>query len=195
MDKHRRHNTVEAVLQMVYQCSQVIALGHDAHFLREVKRRVARKKLGKIGELSLHRDADDYSRLDDFDLDDYCSSEYYKHYQLVERFIDGDTTVSLLEVAKALRLLVEGHLHRCFPKKFTEGQTVGDMLGQVKGAVAPNPLALLHPLHAELVSFNEFAAAFHHDTSGGYTRVEINAAELLPFAKGALGFIQMRKFS
>lgn len=195
LDKHRRHNTVEAVLQMVNQCSQVIALGHDAHFLREVKRRVARKKLGKIGELSLHRDADDYSRLDDFDLDDYCSSEYYKHYQLVERFIDGDTTVSLLEVAKALRLLVEGHLHRCFPKKFAEGQTVGDMLGQVKGAVAPNPLALLHPLHAELVSFNEFAAAFHHDTSGGYTRVEINAAELLPFAKGALGFIQMRKFS
>jgi hypothetical protein len=100
----------------------------------------------------------------------------------------------MLEVAKALRLLVEGHLHRCFPKKFKEGQTVGDMLGQVKAAAPPNPLALLLPLHADLVSFNEFAAAFHHDTSGGYTRVEINQAELLPFAKGALGFIQMRTF-
>jgi hypothetical protein len=68
------------------------------------------------------------------------------------------------------------------------------MLGQVKAAVAPNPLALLQPLHADLVSFNEFAAAFHHDTSGGYVRAETTQAELLPFAKGALGFIQMRTF-
>ena len=194
LDRHRRHNTVEAVLKMVTECSQVIALGHDAHFLREVKRRVERKKIAIAGEYSLHRDAEEYSYLDSFDLDEYCSSDYYKHYQLVERFIAGDQTCSMLEVAKALRLLVEGHLHRCFPKKFKEGQTVGDMLGQGKAAAPPNPLALLLPLHADLVSFNEFAAAFHHDTSGGYTRVEINQAELLPFAKGALGFIQMRTF-
>jgi wobble nucleotide-excising tRNase len=194
LDKHRRHNTIEAVLQIATECSQVIALGHDAHFLREVKRRVERKKVATVGELSLQRDAEDYSHLDSFDLDEYCSSDYYKHYELVERFIAGDATCSLLEVAKALRLLVEGHLHRCFPKKFKEGQTVGDMLGQVKAAVAPNPLALLQPLHADLVSFNEFAAAFHHDTSGGYVRAETTQAELLPFAKGALGFIQMRTF-
>ncbi|WP_024692132.1 AAA family ATPase [Pseudomonas syringae] len=194
LDKHRRHMTVEAVLGMVKECAQVIALGHDAHFLREIKRRVARKDLAPMLELTLHRDAEDYSRLDSFDLDDYCSSEYYKHYQLVERFIAGDNAVSLLEVAKSLRLLVEGHLHRCFPKKFKEGQTVGEMLGLVRAALHPNPLALLQPLHADLVSFNEFAAAFHHDTSGGYTRTEINSAELLPFAKGALGFIQTRQF-
>ncbi len=194
LDKHRRHNTIEAMLRMINECAQVIALGHDAHFLREIKKRVGRKQLGITIELALQRDGDDYSYLDCFDLDDYCSSAYYKHYVLVERFVDGDNTVSLLEVAKALRLLVEGHLHRCFPKKFKEGQTVGEMLGQVKSATAPNPLALLHPLHAELVSFNEFAAAFHHDTSGGYTRTEVNAAELLPFAKGSLGFIQIRSF-
>lgn len=194
LDRHRRHNTIEAVLQIATECSQVIALGHDAHFLREVKRRVERKKVAPVGEFSLHRNEEDYSYLGSFDLDDYCSSDYYKHYHLVERFIEGDKSCSLLEVAKSLRLLVEGHLHRCFPKRFKEGQTVGDMLGQVKGAVPPNPLTLLQPLHAELVNFNEFAAAFHHDTSGGYTRVEINQAELLPFARGALGFIQMRKF-
>ncbi|MNO45769.1 hypothetical protein D3C76_360430 [compost metagenome] len=195
LDRHRRHYTVEALLQMAAECSQVIALGHDAHFLREVKRRVERKKLATVGEFSLHRDADDYSYLDSFDLDEYCSSDYYKHYHLVERFIAGDKSCSLLEVAKALRLLVEGHLHRCFPKRFKEGQTVGEMLGRVKGAVPPNPLTLLQPLHDDLVTFNEFAAAFHHDTSGGYTRVEINQPELLHFAKGALGFIQMRKFN
>lgn len=194
LDKHRRHNTIEAVLRILRECAQVIALGHDAHFLREVKKRVHKKQLGATAELALQRDGEDYSYLEAFDLDDYCSSEYYKHYVLVERFVGGDNTISLLEVAKALRLLVEGHLHRCFPKKFKEGQTVGDMLTQVKNATLPNALVRLQPLLADLVNFNEFAAAFHHDTSGGYSRTEVNAAELLPFARGALGFIQIRSF-
>lgn len=195
LDKHRRHNSIEAILKIVTECGQVIALGHDAHFLRELKKRVGKKKLGSTVELALHRDVDDYSILSSFDLDDYCSSEYYKHYVMVERFVNAESRGNLLEVAKSLRLLVEGHLHRCFPKKFKEGQTVGEMLDMVKNAVSPNPLARLQSLQMELVSFNEFAAAFHHDTSGGYPRTEVNEAELLPFAKGALSFIQVRSFT
>lgn len=195
LDKHRRHNTIETVLKMMGECAQVIALGHDAHFLRELKKRVIKKKLGTALELALHRDAHDYSYLDNFDLDDYCSSEYYKHYVSVERFVNAEPSSNILEVAKSLRLLIEGHLHRCFPKKFKDGQTVGEMLDLVKNATPPSPLVRLQSLHAELVSFNDFAAAFHHDTSGGYPRTEVNAAELLPFAKGALSFIQVRNFS
>ncbi|WP_412023911.1 AAA family ATPase [Burkholderia cepacia] len=194
LDRHRRHNTVEAVVRMALECAQVIALGHDAHFLRELKNKIAKKKVGATLELALHRDGEDFSYIDAFDLDEYCSSDYYKHYVLVERFVGGDHTVSLIEVAQALRLLVEGHLHRCFPKKFKDGLTVGEMLDQIKNANPPNPLAKLHSLHAELVNFNDFAAAFHHDTSGGYARTEVNAAELLPFAQGALSFIQIRSF-
>jgi wobble nucleotide-excising tRNase len=179
---------------MAVECAQVIALGHDAHFLRELKRAVTKKKVGATMELALQRDGEDYSYLDEFDLDEYCSSEYYKHFILVERFVGGDNTVSLSEVAKALRLLIEGHLHRCFPKRFKEGLTVGEMLDQVQNASAPNPLTRLQHLLPELVTFNDFASAFHHDTSGGYTKTETNAAELLPFAQGALSFIQIRSF-
>jgi wobble nucleotide-excising tRNase len=195
LDRHRRHNTTEAVLRMLAECSQVIAFGHDAHFLREVKKRATKKHLGETVELALQRDAQDFSYLDgDFDLDDFCSSEYYKNYVLVEKYIAAEPGIDRLEVAKALRLLVEGHLHRCFPKKFKEGQTVGEMLELVRTAIAPSPLVRLQSLRGELVSFNEFASAFHHDTSGGYPRNEVTDAELLPFAQGALGFIQMRSF-
>lgn len=195
LDKHRRHHTLDAVLKMLAECAQVVALGHDAHFLRELKKRALKKRLANSVELALQRDANDYSHIDgSFDLDDYCSSEYYKHYVLVERYVAAEQGCDRLDVAKALRLLVEGHLHRCFPKKFQEGQTVGEMLELVKTAVAPSPLTRLQPLYTDLVSFNDFAAAFHHDTSGGYPRVEVNDAELLPFAKGALGFIQARNF-
>lgn len=194
LDRHRRFNTVEAVVKMAAECGQVIALGHDAHFLRELKNRVTRKRVGPTLELALLRDGEDYSYLDQFDIDEYCSSDYYKHYVLVERFVGGDNTVSLLEVAKALRLLIEGHLHRCFPKKFKEGLTVGDMLDNVRNAKTPNPVARLQDMLTELLWFNDFASLFHHDTSGGYTKTETNAAELLPFAQGALNFIQLRRF-
>lgn len=194
LDRHRRHHTIDAVLKMLAECAQVITLGHDAHFLRELRKQSNKKKLGESVELALHRDAQDYSFLGEFDLDEYCSSAYYKHYVLVERFVNAEPISSLLDVAKSLRLLVEGHLHRCFPKKFKEGQTVGEMLDLVRNATPPNSLVRLQPLLDDLVSFNEFAAAFHHDTSGGYPRTDVNEAELLPFAKGALGFIQVRSF-
>jgi len=195
LDKHRRHNTIDAVLRMLAECAQVVALGHDAHFLRELKKWATKKNLADSVELALLRDAQDYSYLDgSFDLEDYCSSEYYKHYVLVERYIAAEPGVDRLDVAKVLRPLVEGHLHRCFPKKFKEGQTVGEMLELVITATASNPLVRLQPLRAELLRFNEFASAFHHDTSGAYPRNEVTDAELLPFAKGALGFIQVRSF-
>lgn len=196
LDKHRRHNTIDAVLRMLAECSQVVALGHDAHFLRELKKRAAKKQLGETAELAIQRDAEDFSFVDGrFDLDDYCSSEYYKHYVLVEGYVAANPHCEKLEVAKALRLLVEGHLHRCFPKKFKDGQTVGDMLDLIKNSPDNNPLSRLKPLLPDLVNFNEFASAFHHDTSGGYQRQEVTDAELLPFAKGVLGFIQMRTFT
>jgi len=195
LDRHRRHQTAEAVVRVASECAQVIALGHDAHFLKEVKKRATKKKVGAHVELALLRDAEEYSYLGAFDLDEYCSSDYYKHYTTVENFVGGANASGALEVAKALRPLVEGHLHRCFPRRFKDGTTVGEMLDQVRNAVAPNPLHRLQPHLGDLVDFNEFAAAFHHDTAGSDTRGEVNVAELLPYAKNALSFIQTRKFN
>lgn len=194
LDQHRRHNTADAAVKIAHECAQVIALGHDAHFLRDLRKRAENKKVGATLELCLHRDADNYSLLTDFDLDEFCASDYYKHYVLVEKFIAGLVPPGQhLDVAKALRLLVEGHLHRCFPRYFKEGQTVGAALDAVKNATGNSPLVALQPLLADLVNFNEYAAAYHHDTSGGHTRTDITDAELLHFAKAAIGFIQARK--
>lgn len=195
LDRHRRYQTAEAVIRIGAECAQVIALGHDAHFLRELKKRASKKKVGPHIELALHRDGNEYSFLAGFDLDEYCASDYYKHYMLVERFLGGDNTVSLLEVAKALRPLVEGHLHRCFPKQFKEGQSVGDMLEHIRNAAVGTPLACLQPHLRDLVNFNEFASAYHHDTADSEARTEANSTEMLPFAKGAIGFIQSRTFA
>lgn len=194
LDHHRRHNTAEATVKIALECAQIIVLGHDAHFLRDLRKRVNHRKIGETLEICLQRDADNYSFLTNFDLDEFCASDYYKNYVLIEKFLAGDVPQeNLLNVAKALRPLVEGHMHRAFPKRFKEGQTVGQMLEVVKTAVSPNPLVALQPLHTDLCDFNHFAASFHHDTSGGHSREDINDAELRQYAQAALNFIQSRK--
>ena len=70
---------------------------------------------------------------------------------------------------------------------------MGAMIQQIKDAQSGNSIAVLKPLTSELVSFNEYAAAFHHDTSGGHTQTNTNDGELHHFASAALRFIQTGK--
>ena len=192
LDLHRRTKTVEAVLSMSQQCKQVIALGHDAYFLRDIRKRVA--KVGcDVAELELRRGPENFTVMGAFDLDEFCASPYYKRYRLVETYVSGAAQVNMLEVAQALRLLVEGHIHRCFLGRFADGQTVGAMIQHIKEAHQGNPIQILQPLVPELLAFNEYAAMFHHDTSGGHTRTEVNDGELHSFASAAIRFIQAGK--
>ncbi len=192
LDQHRRAKTVEAVLMMTQQCKQVIVLGHDAYFLRDMRKRVA--KVGvEVAELELRRGAENFTVIGQFDLDEFCASPYYKRYRMVETYVTGSAQPNMLEVAQALRLLVEGHMHRCFLGRFAEGQTVGAMIQHIKEAQVGNPIIVLQPLVPDLLAFNEYAAMFHHDTSGGHTRTDVNDGELLHFASAALRFIQTGK--
>lgn len=192
LDLHRRAKTVEAILRMSQECKQVIALGHDAYFLRDIRKRVT--KIGaEVAELELRRGPENFTVIGSFDLDEFCASAYYKRYRLVETYITGAEQVNMLDTAQALRLLVEGHLHRCFLGRFADGLTVGMMIQNIKDAQPGNPIGVLQALVPELQSFNEYAAMFHHETSGGHTRTDVNDGELHHFASAALRFIQTGK--
>lgn len=192
LDLHRRAKTVEAVLAMSQQCKQVIALGHDAYFLRDIRKRVT--KVGcEVATFELRRGPENFTVIEQLDLDEFCASPYYKRYRLVETYITGKAQVNMLEVAQALRLLVEGHMHRCFLGRFADGLTMGSMIQNIKEAQPDNPICVLQPLVPELQAFNEYAAMFHHDTSGGHTRTDVNDGELQHYASAALRFIQAGK--
>ncbi|WP_144157947.1 AAA family ATPase [Paraburkholderia sp. BCC1885] len=192
LDLHRRAKTVEAALEMSRECEQVIALGHDAYFLRDIRKRAV-KANNEVTELELRRGPENYSVIGQFNLDEFCASPYYKNYRLVETYTTGAGSTSMLEVAQALRLLVEGHLHRCFVGRFPDGLTFGKMIQLIKEASSDNPISQLRGLAPDLQKFNEYAAMFHHDTSGGHARVDVNDGELLPFASAAIRFIQIGK--
>lgn len=190
LDHHRRTKTVDAVVAMAQQCRQILALGHDAYFLRDIGRKVSAKTGAAICTLELRRGPGSYSVIEAFDLDHFCASPYYKRYRLVEDFVTGARRVNSLEVAQALRLLVEGHLSRCFLGRFRDGHSVGQMLGDIRVAAPDNPIASLQAVLPELIRFNDYAATFHHDTSGGHARTDIVDGELEHYSQAALRFIQ-----
>jgi len=193
LDHHRRNSTLAAAVRIAQDCSQLIVLGHDAQFLRTLRKKCGGKVVEPL-EVALTPDQEGYSKLTDFSLDNYCASDYFKNYVMAEALINGAYPMDrLLDVAKALRPLVEGHLHKSFPNKFIEGQTFGQMLDRIRNAQHGSPLVALQPVVPDLVEFNDYAASFHHDTMGGHPREDINAAELKGYATMAMNFIQTRK--
>lgn len=190
LDRHRKTQTSVALTEIGNRCGQVIVLGHDAYFLRDVRRRVVEKKVGDVLSLEIQRGAGNFSVIGEVDLDELCASPYFKRYRLVEEYLSGNGGIDLLNVAVALRPLVEGHLHRCFPGKLKEGETFGSMLQQVKDAKESNPLVVLQHLVPSLQTFNDFAGAYHHDTSGRVPRQDVSDGELQTFATNALQFIR-----
>ncbi|MCI1016760.1 AAA family ATPase [Herbaspirillum sp. C7C2] len=193
LDHHRRNSTTLAAVKIAQECSQLIVFGHDAQFLRTLRKKCA-GKVDDVLELFLKPDQAGYSKLDDFNIDEYCASDYFKNYMTTEALINGTHPMDkLLDAAKALRPLVEGHLHKSFPKKFIEGQTFGQMLDRIRNAPQGSALAALQHIVPDLVDFNDYAASFHHDTMGGHPREDINATELRGYATVAMNFIQTRK--
>lgn len=189
LDKHRRAQTVETTGRIAKTCAQVIVLGHDGYFLRQLSRHLDDKKICAQVTFQMRRVADNFSELDEIDLEELCASDYYKRYRDLQDLIDGKATTSLLAVAQGLRPLVEGHLHRRFPGHIKEGVTFGEVLDQIKNAPATSPLAVLAPCLKDLGNLNDFAKQFHHDTTGKVPRQDVTDSELMVFGKQAMRLI------
>ena len=124
-----------------------------------------------------------------------CESDYYKWYRTIWNYLAGSTPDDLLPVAQALRVLVEGNLHRRFPGLIRDGVMMGDIIGLIERAPGGNPLEQLKPQVKDLRSFNEFARSFHHYTQGKIPRTSVTDGELQPFAKRAMAFVHLGTMS
>lgn len=183
LDKHRRAQTVDAITQLARSVEQLIVLAHDAYFLRDVHRRLTGKGFTP-GLLEAVRVVDGYSELrNGFDMNEACATDFYKHYRALEDFLAAKPSEKPLTVAQGLRPLLEGHLHRRFPGRISEGVTVGTVLQLIKDAPADSPLAVLQDSYYGLQELNDFASAFHHDTSGLAPRTDVTDAELKAYGE------------
>ena len=193
-DSNRRSQTIAALCEVASKCAQVIVLAHDAYFLYELEKAMIEENVAEVLPLQIRR-VGEFSELAPADFSMMCESDYYKRYRTTWNYLSKATPDDLLPVAQALRVLVEGNLHRRFPGLIREGVTMGVIIGLIEAAPVGSPLEQLKPQVKDLRSFNEFASMFHHDTQGKIPRTSVTDGELHPFAKQAIAFVHLGTMS
>ncbi|MFD0044925.1 AAA family ATPase [Pseudarthrobacter scleromae] len=189
MDAGRRHQTTEVVLEMEEAAKQLILCSHDAPFLRHYRSRSLRKDDNRaIAEIAIHDGPAGYSSWIQGSLDELCETEYLKMHRQVAEYL----SVGLHEpvhIAKQLRPLLEGYLHRRFPQAIREGLLLGEAIAKIRSSAAPSPLHFAVSVVDEIEKINTYAGNFHHDTNPGYVAAPVSRKELRDFASRTMDVV------
>jgi wobble nucleotide-excising tRNase len=190
MDLARRHESIRQSCSLASRCVQLIVLSHDPHFLRKLRKELARQQSSPYLEaVKIQRSQGGYSVFGATDLDDECASSYTRHHRMVQSYVDGTYPGDLRNVAKAIRPMLEGYLHRRFPGLIDSSLLFGQII-QRSGEDPASPLYHLQQHVSEYNAVNFYVGDFHHDTNQSADSVQIADAELRSYAIRALALIQ-----
>ena len=189
LDMNRKHYT-RVVLKEIYSMTeQLIVLAHDIYFIRDLRDALLKKdKSSPIAMFQLAPTKDNYTNFQSLDVDKECESAYFQHHRLLRDFADGKQSDER-SVAKAIRPMLEGYLHRRFPGLVSKELLFGQVLAEIKKAPNHNPLRYAQVLVDELNEINDYAGQFHHDTNPEAEMVRIVATELKTFVQRALSVV------
>ena len=109
---------------------------------------------------------------------------------MLTEFVEGSSTTELLDIAKAIRPLLEGYLHRRFPNCIDRGLVFGDIIRAIHNSPSNSPLSYVESsVIDELNAINLYAGKFHHDTNPSANSVRVIDTELKRFAERALKIV------
>jgi wobble nucleotide-excising tRNase len=165
-------------------------LAHDPYFLRDLRDALKKDdKTTTVGLFQLTAAQDGYTDFAAIDIDQECESPYSRHHRLLKDF-SGGKGGDPRNVAKAIRPLLEGYLHRRFPGLLPTGFLFGQIVALIRDSTAPNPLCHAADLVDTLNELNEYAGQFHHDTNPDTAEsIVVTAPELKTYVDRALSVV------
>ena len=189
LDLNRKQQTRTVLKRLHDNCEQIIVLAHDVHFLRNLRDDVLRtENPNNVKCLKVKAVANRYSDFDEINIDQECESAYFKCHRMLDEYIAGNAQSSM-EVARSIRPMLEGYLHRRFPGLINSGLLFGEIVNQINSAHFPSPLVYAQNITAELNEINRYAGQFHHDTNPAADQVQVIDGELLNFVERAIKVI------
>jgi len=190
LDLNRRHYTRTVLKKVHSRSAQLIVLAHDPYFLRGLRDAFRKEdKSVQVASFQLTVAQGNYTDFSPLDIDKECESEYARHHRLLSSFSEGHGGDSRT-VAKAIRPLLEGYLHRRFPGLLPKGHLFGQIVVLIRDSPAASPLSHAKNLVDELNEINDYAGQFHHDTNpDGADSVTITASELKTYVDRALSVV------
>tara|TARA_R110002073_G_scaffold154858_8_gene310096 strand:- start:23885 stop:26173 length:2289 start_codon:yes stop_codon:yes gene_type:complete len=190
LDLNRKQHTRTVLKDICSKAEQLFVLAHDIYFVRDLRNELTPKDGSySIAVLGLRFSTNGYTTFDKLDVVKECQSPYFHHHGLLMEFVNRGLGESR-QIAKAIRPLLEGYLHRRFPGLIPSDLMFGQVVRFIAEAVEPSPVCHAQSLVAELNEINTYAGQFHHDTNpGNADTVQIITSELRTVATQALTVI------
>ena len=189
LDRNRRHYTRSVLRSVCAKSKQIIVFAHDPYFLQELRNGLhSDDSTAPIASFQLGMVGDGYSGFTPFDVDRECESPYFKHHRILNEFVTG-VPIDKLTVAKAIRPMLEGYLHRRFPRLLPTGLMFGQMVVMIRDAAGSSPLSHAQNVVFQLNEINEYAGQFHHDTNANADLMTVVASELRTFVDKSLALV------
>jgi wobble nucleotide-excising tRNase len=189
LDMTRRQHTRTVLKQIRASAQQIIVLAHDAYFLRDLRDAFLKDdKTCPISIFQMVGASNGYTDFAAIDIDKECESVYAQHHRMLNQFSNG-LVGDGKAVAKAIRPMLEGYLHRRFPGLLPKDLLFGNVVILIRDATGKSPLCHAQNLVIELNEINEYAGQFHHDTNPDAESVVITPSELKIYVDRSLEVI------
>ncbi|WME22853.1 AAA family ATPase [Brachybacterium sp. GU-2] len=202
LDRNRRSTTVKLLQELAPKCAQLIVIAHDPQFLLDLDSGLERAKVVdssgkkspierahlKLVQKVLDPTLEPYTDFAECDLARECESKYARNYRTVSDFVTnpvGDGYAA----ATAIRPLLEGFLHRRYPKLLPENCMFGKAVSAIENATHPSPLVSAQHLVPDLRRVAYFGNDSHHDTSPDAIWAGLSTVEIRGFAAEALSIV------
>lgn len=189
LDLNRKQQTRKVLKDIYSGAEQLVVLAHDIYFLRDLRDDLVKDGQPSVAVMQLIYAANNYTNFAGIDLDKECASKYYRDHRLLSDFVSGQAVGDARAVAKAIRPLLEGYLHRRFPGLLPKDQMFGGVVAMIRDSVQSSPLAYAQDLIDELNEINGYAGQFHHNTNPDAESAPLVHHELRVFAGRALNVL------
>lgn len=187
LDINRKQHTKTVLKSILAGSLQLVVLAHDPYFLRDLRDSFLKAdSTTPISLIQLCLSANDYTSFSSLEIDKECESPYFQHHRVLNDFCNGVNS-DHRAVAKTVRPMLEGYLHRRFPGLIPKSYLFGQVVKEIRDSTSPSPLIHAKNLVAELNEINDYAGQFHHDTNpAGADSVSVVVSELKAFVARAL---------
>ncbi|MGB4068561.1 MAG: AAA family ATPase [Nitrospira sp.] len=188
LDLNRKHHTKSVLKNLRSKAEQLIVLAHDPYFIRDLRDAMCKDDPATpIAIFQLALAANNYTDFSSFDVDKECESAYFQHHRLLNEFTEGSAADSRM-VAKTIRPMLEGYLHRRFPGLIPKSLMFGQVVALIRDAPPSSPLTYAQNLVVALNEINEYAGQFHHDDPST-AQIAIVSNELKTIVDRSLGLV------
>ena len=185
LDQCRRRATHRALRTLAGKAKQLVVFSHDPLFIQSFSEDGDIRALG-VTVLELRRAANDYTVLDECDIEERVQSEYKTNYRTLTVYVTAGEVVDKQKVVCAIRPMLEANLRHRFQDSLKGAFSLGKMIEAIRTCKPGDPLQGMKSKEEELADINDFATDFTHDTDADGSLQKLDDAQLKNYAMRAL---------